>query len=222
MNPTDTLADLVNRYPAAARVLHKHRLDFCCGGQRPFTDACEERGIDSSAVLEEILATRPAKDAHPAGLETMPIPQLIDTIVNHYHRRLREVLPEILALSKKIEVVHGEKDSYPNALHGHLEEIAAAIDSHLAKEEGILFPMLREGGTAVASGPIQVMMLEHEDHGNNLRRLRAMTDDLTPPSDSCESWRALYQMLEALEIELMEHIHLENNVLFPRSAAWNG
>ena len=100
-----------------------------------------------------------------------------------------------------------------------LREIHLAVESHLGKEEQILFPLILAGHGESAHMPIQVMLQEHEDHGQNLQRIRATTSDLTPPSYACDSWRALYRALAKLEIDLMAHIHLENNMLFPRALA---
>ena len=208
-----TLADLVISRPQAARVLYRHRLDFCCGGRRTLSDACTRSGADTQAILQEIdaLAEEPA-DVHAEGLSPV---ELIDLIVTRYHEPLRAELPRLIELATKVERVHRDKAACPRGLTAHLTEMRYAIHDHLEKEEQILFPMVRAGRGALARNPVQVMMLEHDDHAANLRRMRQFARDLVVPAEACTSWRNLYDSLSALELDLMRHIHLENNVLFP-------
>jgi regulator of cell morphogenesis and NO signaling len=215
-SPQATLADLAVVFPAASRVFHRHGLDFCCHGGRPLAEACASRGLDAAAVIAEI-------DSEPAGdqprWDERPLAELADHVENHYHRRLRAELPELVALAAKVESRHAEKASCPRGLRAHLEAVHEAVLSHLAKEEQVLFPMIRAGRGAFAGGPIHVMEAEHVDHAEDLGKTRALTADLTAPEEACPTWRALYLRLGELERELMEHIHLENNVLFRRVLA---
>lgn len=211
-----TLAELASTGPAAARVLQRHRLDFCCGGRRSVGEACAERGIDPLALLAEI-APDPAADVRPEALAPTA---LVDFIIVRFHDPLREELTRLIALARKVERVHGAKPECPRGLVAHLDDMATGLTEHMAKEEQILFPMIRGGFGARAHMPIKMMMQEHEDHAGNLRRTRALTADLAPPADACGSWRALYDGLGELELDLMRHVHLENNVLFP--AVLNG
>ena len=132
-----------------------------------------------------------------------------------YFARLE--LPELVALAEKVEDRHAEKSTCPRGLAAHLGQVHEAVLSHLAKEEEILFPMIVDGLGARAGSPIQVMEHEHLDHARNLRRTRELAHDFVPPQEACTTWQALYLRLDNLEAELMEHIHLENNVLFPRA-----
>lgn len=209
-----TLADLAVVLPAASRVFHRHGLDFCCHGGRPLAVACAERGLDPAAVLAEI----DGEQADPAAprWDERPLAELADHIEAHYHRRLRAELPELVALAAKVEAAHADKPSCPRGLRAHLAAVHESVLSHLAKEEQMLFPMIRAGRGRLAVAPIHVMETEHADHGQDLRRTRELTADLVAPPEACSSWRALYLRLHALEAELMEHIHLENNVLFRR------
>lgn len=209
-----TLADLAVVRPAASRVFHRHGLDFCCHGGRPLSEACAERGLDANAVLLEI--DREQAQAPLPRWDERPVAELVDHIEGYYHRRLREELPQLVALAAKVETVHAEKASCPRGLRTHLEAVHEAVLSHLAKEEQILFPMIRSGRGGLAGGPIHVMEAEHEDHGQALQQTRALTGDLVAPPEACSTWQALYLRLRELEIELMDHIHLENNVLFRR------
>jgi regulator of cell morphogenesis and NO signaling len=212
---TLTLAELAVRHPAASRVFYREGLDFCCHGSRALGDACAERGLDPSAVLQQIEREDAGREGAPRWDER-PLPELVEHIVGYYHRRLREELPELVTMAAKVERRHAEKPACPRGLHAHLDSVHQAVLDHLAKEEQILFPMIRAGRGVNAAAPIHVMEVEHEDHAENLRKTRVLTANLTPPPEACPTWRALYLRLEAFEIELMEHIHLENNVLFPR------
>lgn len=215
MDSGTTLAELATTHPAASRVFHLLGLDFCCGGRVPLAQACQERGLDMAAVIDAIEAEgRKAPDA--PRWDVRPIPELVSFIVDRYHARLRSELPELIALAAKVEDRHADKPSRPAGLQDHLQSVHQAVLSHLAKEEQILFPMIVSGMGQMAAGPIRVMEIEHDDHAKDLARTRALTADLTPPPEACTSWRALYLRLGELEADLMEHIHLENNVLFPR------
>jgi regulator of cell morphogenesis and NO signaling len=217
-NPTSTLADLAVSHPSASRVFHRHGLDYCCHGRRPLEEACAERGIAAAEVVAEI--TREESDAgNLTRWDERPIAELVKHIVDHYHMRLRVELPELISLAAKVERRHGEKDSCPRGLRAHLEAVHQAVLEHLAKEEQILFPMILAGRGHNAVAPISVMESEHRDHAENLEKTRRLTADLVAPEEACPTWRALYLRLGQLESELMEHIHLENNVLFRRVLA---
>jgi regulator of cell morphogenesis and NO signaling len=211
-----TLAELAVKYPAASRVFHRHGLDFCCHGNRALEEACEERGLRPDSVLGEIEREERVCGDLPRW-ETKPLRQVIDYIVDYYHRRLREELPLLIGMAARVEKVHAEKASCPRGLAAHLNFIHNDVVDHLAKEETILFPMIAAGRGSHASAPIHVMELEHEDHGESLKRTRELTSNFKIPPEACATWSALYLRLEEFEAELMEHIHLENNILFRRA-----
>jgi regulator of cell morphogenesis and NO signaling len=213
-----TLAELAVTQPAAARVFYRHGLDFCCGGRRSLEDACRARGLDPAAVLSDIATEAPASD-DDAGWNRQPLAALVDHIVTRYHRPLQRMLPELIALATKVEARHGDKAACPRGLTAILERMREEVEDHLAKEEQILFPLIVAGRGAHAGGPVQVMEHEHDAHGANLASVRALTADYVPPDGACVTWRALYLGLRQLDQELMEHIHLENNILFPRALA---
>jgi regulator of cell morphogenesis and NO signaling len=212
--PQQTLAELAVIHPAASRVFHRNRLDFCCHGQRPLAEAAAERGLDAAALLAEIEAEQAG--ASPERWDGKPVPELIRFIVDHYHARLRAELPELQAMAERVETVHADKASRPRGLAAHLRETHLAVLDHLAKEEQVLFPLILDGRGAMAAAPVRVLEAEHDDHAAALRRIRELAADLEPPAEACTTWKALYLRLEQLEAELMEHIHLENNVLFRR------
>ena len=209
-----TLAELASTEPAAARVFLSHGLDFCCKGRRSLASACSEKGLDATRVLAEIAGTATPQDL--TVWSDSPIPDLVRHIVDRYHAALRRDFPALIAMAEKVEARHADKESVPSGLSMHLRVMAGAAFDHLGKEEAILFPAILAGHGSSLAGPIQCMEAEHTDHGENLARTREITRDLVPPPEACTTWRALYLGLSTLERELMEHIHLENNVLFPR------
>jgi len=218
MSTPTTLADLAVRHPAATRVLWRHGLDFCCGGRTPFQEACRAAGLDPATVTAEIEREGATREGAERWDER-PLPELIDHILRTFHEPLRRTLPVLVAMAEKVERVHAGKASCPRGLHALLADAEAAVADHLAKEEQVLFPMILAGRGPSAAMPVRVMLQEHDDHGANLRRIRALTGDLVLPAEACGTWRALYDGLSELERDLMEHIHLENNVLFPRALA---
>lgn len=217
MDPTKmTLAEIAVTHPAASSIFHGLGLDYCCGGQRPLDEACRERKLDPAAVLQEI-EQQGRSHADSPGWTTVALDQITRYIVERYHEPLRKELPELVALAEKVERVHADKESRPAGLASHLRGVLDAVLAHLEKEEQVLFPMISDGYGDQAGGPIHVMEDEHHEHAHNLRRTRELAHDLVPPAEACTSWRALYLRLERLEADLMEHIHLENNVLFRRA-----
>ena len=218
MNPSTTLAELAVTHPAAARVFRRHRLDFCCGGRRPLEEVCSERHLDAGAILAAIAEEDPLVPDQERW-DQAPLKSLVEHIVTVYHARLREQLPSLIAMARRVEVRHGDKASCPRGLADHLDAMHEAVRDHLQKEEQILFPLIVAGMGSRAGGPVLAMELEHEHHGEDLTETRRLTGDLTPPDEACTTWRALYLGLQQLEQELMEHIHLENNILFRRALA---
>ena len=215
VDPSEALADLAIRLPGATRVFHRHHLDFCCGGRQRLSEACARKGLDPLAIADEL-----AREAAPPPEQDWtraPLAALVDHIIHRFHEPLRKELPELLRMAERVEVVHAGRPDVPAGLATHLRAVAAGLEEHMQKEERVLFPIIRAGRGAVAGGPVSVMEREHEEHAVALRRTRELTRDLTPPADACTTWRALYLGLDLLERDLMEHIHLENNVLFPRA-----
>jgi regulator of cell morphogenesis and NO signaling len=212
-----TLAQLAITVPAASRVFRRYGLDYCCGGKRSLAEVCDERSLDVTEVLAE-LERESAAPEPVLSLVDRSDAELIDHVVERYHDSLRVELPELLAMARRVEIRHADKATVPRGLADHLAQVTAELTQHLDKEERILFPLLKSGAGRGASGPIHVMMNEHDDHGAALRQIRALTTDLAPPTGACTTWRALYLRLEELEADLMEHIHIENNILFPEAA----
>lgn len=152
-----------------------------------------------------------------SGWQYQPPAALIAFILTHFHEPLRRDLPGFVAAARAIEEAEHGHPLCPTGLADHLEQIRVSVESHLAKEEQILFPLILAGRGALALMPIRVMMGEHEDHQENLAKTRTLTHDFALPAQAAAAWHDLYRDLQRLEGELNQHIDLENNVLFPRA-----
>jgi regulator of cell morphogenesis and NO signaling len=209
------IGQIAVQLPGATAVFRRLKLDFCCGGQVPLATAAAEKGLDVNAVLSELAALQ-----RPNALPEMGEPgALIDHILTRYHDVHRAQLPELIRMAHRVEAVHRANPDVPAGLGDLLEEIQQELLSHMQKEETILFPMLKSGGNPFVGQPIGMMRTEHVDHGAALDRLNALTHDATPPAGACNTWRALYAGIAQLGDDLVNHIHLENNVLFPQFEA---
>jgi regulator of cell morphogenesis and NO signaling len=213
---TATLGDLA-RAPSATKVFLRHRLDFCCRGGRTLQDACTSAGLDPAAIVAE-LEQEARRGTSEVRWDERSQTELADHIEVHYHAALRRDLPTLIEAARKVERVHFKKPAVPAGLADHLAEFLAEMESHMMKEERVLFPMIRRGsrGESVYM-PVRVMETEHDGHRIALQHTRQLTDDLQAPPHACATWRALYDGLAALEADLMQHIHLENNILFARA-----
>ncbi len=214
MNIIDqSLGGLASNIAGASRVFHDYRLDFCCGGKQSLAHAAAEKGLDAAEIVQRLQALTNTlsteQDWRGAGNY-----ELIQHILARYHERHREQLPELIRLARRVEYVHGSKSDCPNGLADHLTAMQQELESHMQKEEQVLFPMLASGANPAVLSPIAMMRFEHDQHGEGLAKLEALTNDITPPVNACNTWRALYVGLTAFREDLMQHIHLENNILF--------
>ncbi len=139
---------------------------------------------------------------------------LIDYILRRFHECHREDVPELIRLARRVEEMYSDRPDCPTGVADYLEGMFEDLLSHMMKEEQALFPMLLEGSDRMAQSPIAVMRSEHDQHGEALAQLESLTNDMSEPADACNTWRALYVGLRQLREELMQHIHLENNILF--------
>jgi regulator of cell morphogenesis and NO signaling len=197
--------------PGATAVFRRLKLDFCCGGQVALQEACERKGLDTQAVLAELNALQ-REDVAPDAQDP---PALVDHILVRYHAVHREQLPELVRMARRVEAVHRDHPAAPIGLADHLETMETELLEHMDKEESVLFPMLRRGAQTMARMPIAVMRQEHTGHGEHLERLAQLTHEHAPPAGACNTWRALYAGTAQLTDDLISHIHLENNLLFP-------
>ena len=210
------LGELARSQPSSTRVFLRHKLDFCCGGRQSLADACAKAGLDAAQIARELELE--AGRSTDTSWAMKPQHELVDHIIEHYHEALRRDLPPLIAAARKVERVHATKPAVPAGLADELEVFWSEMQGHMMKEEQVLFPMLARGarGQQVYM-PVRVMESEHDTHAEHLARIRQLTGNLEIPAHACATWTALYQGLQHVEEELMQHIHLENNVLFPRA-----
>lgn len=204
-----SLGEIATSLPGATAVFRRHTLDFCCGGAAQLGEAVAPERLPG---IEAELAALDTKADAPASQDSAA---LIRHILDRYHAVHRADLPELIRLARRVEAVHRD---HPDAPHGLAELLARAefeMEAHMQKEEQALFPMILAGQGNLAM-PIEIMRDDHDDHGVRLREIEALTHGHTPPEGACNSWRALYAGTRRFADDLMEHIHLENNVLFPR------
>ena len=205
-------------HPLSTRVFHRHGIDFCCDGSKSLSEACSSLGLPTEEIMSEIQAELEGRSKSEGRWDGQPIPDLIDHILATYHTPLWKDLPRLVDMADTVAEVHRDKDPERlNELRGLVTDLARELEQHMQREERVLFPLFRTGRGMEAGGPIAVMEAEHEAAGAALRRIRELTGDYTLPPGACTTWNALWHGLEALEVSLHEHIHLENNVLFPRA-----
>ena len=223
-----TVGEIVRKHYQTAQVFKKNRLDFCCGGKKTLHQACIDKNLEPQKLLkelEDVLGTSQPVDA--LQYESWTASQLIDYVVETHHAFIRRLSPDLLELSAKVARVHGGRE--PNLLTIHLivQETIAELTEHLVKEEQILFPYIQtlertaqtppNSHFGTVQNPIRMMENEHDFVGHQLEALRGLTNDYLLPEMACNTWRVVWEMLEALENDLHLHIHLENNILFPKA-----
>lgn len=219
-----TVGELVAERPGRSRIFESLGIDFCCQGGRTLREACERRGVPVETVvvrLDAELADRDAPQDNPADL---PPALLTRHIVEVHHGFLRRELPRLRAMSEKVAEVHGGHTPSLVEMRGVFATLQAELESHLMKEEQILFPMIEalsagEAPPMSIDCPINQMVHEHDIAGNALTNLRDLSRGFHPPPDACNTYRALFSGLKELEEDLHRHIHLENSVLFPAAQA---
>ncbi|HEY4169138.1 MAG TPA: iron-sulfur cluster repair protein YtfE [Reyranella sp.] len=211
----NTVGEIAANLPGATAVFRRFGMDFCCKGNVALADSARERGVDLADV-ERALAALDSGSLPDVPQESA---SLVDHIISRYHDTHRRELPELIQLARKVEKVHAKRSDVPRGLADLLERMSTELQQHMAKEELILFPAMKQSMAAGLDMPIARMRHEHDDHGAHLRELDRLTNGITAPADACRTWQALYAGLTKLTDELMEHIHLENNVLFPRFSA---
>ncbi len=210
-NAQQSLGSLAVQIPGATAVFRKLKLDFCCGGQQSLEKACTDKQLDVDTVLDEIRALQQLEAA-----PEQPTPSaLIDHILQRYHEVHRQQLPELIRMARRVEAVHRDHPHVPIGLADQLETMEQELLDHMAKEEQILFPLLKQGGHPMIVHPIGMMRHEHVSHGAQLDRLATLTNQHQPPAGACNTWQALYAGTARLTEDLIAHIHLENNLLFP-------
>ena len=216
-----SLGQLACDLPGATRIFHRYKLDFCCGGQQSLREAMEAGDVEPADLLADLVEIR-HDEVQEQDWRHAPMSELIEHILLRFHEVHREQLPELIRLARQVEETHGQRADHPTGLVKHLVGMYQDLLSHLQKEEQVLFPLLRHDESRKAQLPMLVMRHEHDAHGQGLQKLAQLTADFSVPEDACNTWRALYAGLVRLKEDLMQHIHLENNVLFPQAEQAGG
>ena len=227
-----TVREVAVQVPESTRLFEKLNIDYCCGGNRPLTEACASAGVEVDNVMAQlsVLAKSGVSDGETVDFQRLSLIELITHIVETHHVFTKSEMSRIQALVEKVIGAHGT--NHPELLTvGELfQRLCADLNPHMFKEEQILFPFIVAMERAetqdqpvpfapfgTVKNPIRMMMMEHDTAGDVLRKLRAATSDYRVPSDGCISYQTLYRALQSLEKDLHQHIHLENNILFPRA-----
>jgi regulator of cell morphogenesis and NO signaling len=229
---TKTVREIAVEMPAATRLFEKLGIDYCCGGARPLAEACASAGLEVDQVVASLEQIGEAKGADARDWRTASLNDLITHINDTHHVFTRDELDRIEPLLAKVHRVYGERRPELARIEAIFLELKRELSLHMMKEEQVLFPYVRQLELAVAGvtarpaphfgtvqNPVRMMMMEHDAAGEMLRELRQLSNDYTPPEDACVSYKTLYGALEGLEQDLHQHIHLENNILFPRAIA---
>ena len=228
-----TVGEVAASSTVAVNVLDHYGIDHCCGGKRLFENVCREKGLSPTRIANEIETSAAVLPAYSKDWNAASLREIIRHIVSTHHEYLKLELPRIAQRLRKVVQVHGESD--PAALHeldNVFEGLRQELSLHMHKEEMMLFPAIARYEAAARSGwplppapfgsienPIGVMEAEHDTAGLALTRIRELTIDFQPPAYACSTYRAMLDGLKALETDLHAHIHLENNILFPRAIA---
>jgi regulator of cell morphogenesis and NO signaling len=228
-----TVGEIAAGCPSSVRVFEKYQIDYCCGGKLSLAEACRDRAV-TPAQLQAELERAAAGDA-PQGRDwnAATLRELIDHIVSTHHEYMKFELPRLEQMIEKVLHAHGSNHADSLVPLGRtFAGLKEEIEHHLAKEEMILFPIIqnmehaRQAGTRAphahcgsVNNPIRVMLYEHDNAGQALAAMRQITGNYTLPAEACNTYRALFQGLQEMEADLHQHIHLENNILFPRAAA---
>lgn len=222
--------DLAVTIPGATRVFEKLGIDYCCGGERSLHEACVSAHVDEASVVDTLAQLQTQPDANAPAFQAGSLAELVNHIVDVHHEFTREELVRIDKLLIKVCDKHGTNHTELFEIQAAFRDLAADLGPHMNKEELMLFPYIRSLERAAIAGrtappspfgsvrnPVRMMSTEHDVAGELLRRMRTLSQGYAPPSDACVSFHTMYQALEGLERDLHQHIHLENNVLFPQA-----
>lgn len=222
-----TVGQLVADRPSRSRVFQQLGIDFCCGGKQSLEEACRARGLDPRTVLQTLLAGEKSDPVGCVDVAKLSLTELCDHIEQSHHSYLRLELPRLREMIVRVVAVHGQRRPWMRDVLAVFEPFTQELMSHMMKEERVLFPMIRamESGEEHIAGhcggtianPVRMMEHEHDDAGEALRRMNELTNGYTPPADACNTFRAALDGLRELEADMHQHVHKENNVLFPRA-----
>ena len=220
------VGDLVAHDYRTATVFKNNKIDFCCKGNRSIEEVCNQQNIQEEPLIEELNAIVSSTDSTGENFQNWDLDLLVDYIEKKHHRYVRSRIPELLSYIEKVARVHGERHPELIEIRRLFFSSAQDLASHMQKEENILFPYIKKlvsedplekpaFGSAV--NPIQMMKSEHDNEGERFRAIARLSQEYTPPEDACTTYRVAFAMLKEFEEDLHKHIHLENNILFPRA-----
>ncbi len=227
---TKTIREIAVEMPVTTRVFEEYKIDFCCGGGRSFSDACQIAGVSPEEVSRKLYQVLNNQSKDSESLEPQNTTELIDYILEKHHAFTRNEIARLSVLMEKVCRKHGESYHELSTLQKLFAELCDDLNRHLLKEENVLFPFIKHLEMSEANNlssphppfvtvknPVRMMMIEHDKAGNILQKMREITKDYSLPESACPSLQALYFGLAELEADLHYHIHLENNVLFPEA-----
>ncbi|MBS1533055.1 MAG: iron-sulfur cluster repair di-iron protein [Bacteroidetes bacterium] len=227
---TETIGELVAKDYRKAQVFKKYGIDFCCGGKKTVSEVCEKKGIDQTKLETDLARAEQQTADSELDFQKWDIGFLSDYIINTHHQYVKDNTPFIQEMAQKVARVHGANHPELVEVADVFERIAHNLTLHMMKEEKILFPRIKElayykkisaripaDDLGLVSTPIQVMESEHEQAGEDFETIRQLTADYELPEDACRSYTILFKKLEEYENDLNRHVHLENNILFPKA-----
>lgn len=230
-NPNQVIVrDILKSNIKTAHVFEKYGIDFCCKGNRPLKEACDEKNVSVETILNELKDLSNSSEKEDLRFDQWDLKFLIDYIVNNHHSYVRNAIPQLMPHLEKVAFKHGS--NYPELLEikSHFENVAEEMYSHMEKEEKILFHIIkylvdskhfnekpRMNGFKTVKNPIDSMEAEHSNAGGAMEEIRKLTNNYTPPADACNTFQLTYKELEDFEKDLHIHVHLENNILFPKA-----
>lgn len=224
------IGELVANDYRTASVFKKYGIDFCCQGNRTIEDACTAKKIDTKSVVSDLKSINQESSGNTTDYQSWPIDLMADYIEKKHHRYVEEKTREITPYLDKICRVHGDRHPELFEINEHFNATAGELAAHMKKEELILFPFVRKMAKAkqentkleaphfgTVENPIQMMMHEHTTEGERFRKIETLSNNYTPPEDACDTYRVTFALLKEFEADLHLHIHLENNILFPKA-----
>jgi regulator of cell morphogenesis and NO signaling len=233
LDATRTLSDLATEIPNATRIFEKFGIDYCCGGSKPLQDACRQANISLDDVLRSLESENMSgaeAAASDRDFKSARLTELIAHILATHHGYVKQEVPRLKQLLYKVVAVHCASHPELAAVQRTFNQLADELLGHMMKEEVVLFPYIEELEQAKSAGkrpplapfgsisnPVRMMEMEHKAAGNALEEIRTLTSAYTPPESACFSYKTLYAALKEFETDLHQHVHLENNILFPRA-----
>ncbi|HVO76063.1 MAG TPA: iron-sulfur cluster repair di-iron protein [Ignavibacteriaceae bacterium] len=225
-----TLSQIVTKNYKAAEVFERYGLDFCCRGNKLISDACSEKGLNKEDIFTELKSLQWKGDTKHFNFNEWDLSILTDYIINKHHVYLKKMIPVIAAHTQKVASVHGENHPETIEIAKHFSVVYKDLKQHMMKEEQMLFPFIKylagaeQNNSAVekpffgtVKNPVRMMEIEHRNAGDEMFEIRNLSGNYTPPEDACNTYKVCFQELKEFEEDLHQHVHLENNILFPKA-----